>query len=122
MPALGPAFRTAFVPLVSWFGTAFMPLVPRFGADFRTRFVTLFRRCFHRLFTIATIAGCLVVCAAISKAVSSASSSPTASTPLARAFALLLLRSAIFFSLAFGGFRFGVILFIAHDDRRHNFL
>src|ERR1044071_3348739 len=82
----------------------------------------LFRRRFHRLFALSAIAGWLIVCAAISKAVSSASSAAAASAPFARPSTLLLLWCAVFRRRTLRGLLSCFILFVAHHNRRHDFL
>jgi len=100
-----------------------MPLVPNFWLALRLRFFTRFRRGFYRLILLAAISGCLILCAAISKTVTSASSATAASAPLARAFTLLLLRSALFGGRALRGFLLRAFIFLIADrDRRHDFL
>src|SRR5882724_8927059 len=100
---------------------AFVTIWPIFTTVVGPIFVTDVRACFHRLFTLAAIARCLVGCAAIGKAVTPASSTAAASAPLARAFPLLLLRSAIFYWRALR-LLLCVVLFVADRNGRHDFL
>src|SRR6478609_1882398 len=99
-----------------------MPIMPRFWMALRSRLAMLLWRGFNGFLLLATITCYLILCAAISKTIASPSSTTASSTPLARAFTLLLLRSAFFFGRAFSRFLLHVIFFVADRDRRHYFL
>src|SRR6476660_2572213 len=99
-----------------------MPIMPRFWMALLSRLAMLLWRSFNGFLLLATIGCCLILRAAISKTIASPSSTAPSSAPLARAFTLLLLRSAFFFGGAFSRFLLRVIFFVADRDRRHDFL